>query len=89
MSLIEGFVVVVILGGLLGAVIGLLLERQADKYIRNRFREKKAISPESAVTFRQLELEGWVIARFHRLVKSGKIKPTSDGKYYIDFMEME
>jgi len=87
MSLIEDFVVVVILGGLLGAVIGLLLERKADEYIRNRFREKNANSPDKAVTFQQLELEDWVKARFRRLVKQGKIKQTLDGRYYIDFIE--
>ncbi len=82
-----GLIFSMILGGLAGGFVGLLLEREADKYIRSRFKKKNAISPETAVEFQQLELEGWVKARFRILVKQGKIKQTQDGRYYVDLME--
>jgi hypothetical protein len=67
------------IGALAAARIG------AKKNIEKKIRRKGAVSVETAITPEEAGITskrelGWL----NRLVKEGKIKETSDGRYYIE-----
>jgi hypothetical protein len=58
----------------------------AERYYLKRLNKVKAVSPESAVTREEAEIDPGPIATgaLKRLVRRKKVKATEDGRYYVE-----